>query len=56
VSSVSPRLLCRRGSAVDVSAVGLLSYFVEGLYRESPVVLLTVSVSAVGLEVGGVLS
>jgi len=26
------------------------------LYRESPVVLLTVSVSAVGLEVGGVLS
>jgi hypothetical protein len=40
---------------VDVLAVGLLSCFVGGLYRESPVVLLAVSVSAVGFEVGGVL-
>jgi hypothetical protein len=38
-----------------VLAVGLLSCFVEGLYRESPVVLLAVSVSAVGFVEGGVL-
>jgi TctA family transporter len=56
VSSVPPRLLCRRGSAVDVLAVGLLSCFVEGVVRKSPVVLLAVSVLAVGFEVGGVSS
>ena len=36
-------------------AVGLLSCFVEGVIRESPVVLSAVSVSAAGFEVGGVL-
>ena len=42
-------------AAVDVLAVGLLSCFVEGVIRESPVVLLAVSVSAVGFVEGGVL-
>ena len=54
--SVPPRLLCRRGSAVDVLAVGLLSCFVEGVIRESPVVLSAVSISAVGFVDGGVSS
>ena len=36
-------------------AVGLLSCFVEGVIRESPVVLSAVSVSAVGFVDSGVL-